>query len=211
VDPPQENLMPRHVCSLSLLLSFCIVAVALPPAVNAQVPRESSESGEVALSEDSIQLRYIRSRTQPDNNIEAGELGFGLFLNEARDIVASANYYVDATRLRINRLSIMVGPVAYAALLSTENNDVFALALGAEARYRLLRNPQVTLVGRAAYAPDILTFGSADNLWDIVARAEIPITDRVIGFGGYRLYEIDLLQGKTELEENVHLGLRYRF
>jgi hypothetical protein len=111
----------------------------------------------------------------------------------------------------MNRLNILVGPVAYAALLSEENTDVFALGLGAEARYRLLRNPEVTIVGRAIYAPDILTFGAADNVWDVIGRAEVPITDRVTGFGGFRLFEVDLVEGKTELEETIHLGLRYRF
>jgi len=190
---------------------FLVLAVLLMPFETNAQETAASAYGEIAISEDSVQLRYIRPNVQPAENVETGQLGFGLFLNEERDIVASTNYYVEATRLRINRLSFMVGPVAYAALLSEENQDVFALALGAEARFRLLRNPRVDLVGQVVYAPDILTFGSADNVWDVVGRAEIPITDRVTGFGGFRLFEIDLVQGKTELEESVHLGLRYRF
>ena len=193
------------------ILFFCILAEMLPNRLNAQEVRGPGTSGEVALSEDSVQLRYVRPRVQPTQNIEAGELGFGLFLNEERDIVATSNYYVEASQLRIHRLTIMLGPVAYAALLSAENTDVFGVALGAEARYLLLRSPEVTIVGRAAYAPDILTFGSADNIWDVIARAEIPLTERVTGFGGFRLFEIELLEGKTELEESIHLGLRYRF
>ena len=190
---------------------FLFLVVLLMPFETDAQETTARAYGEIAISEDSVQLRYIRPNVQPAENVETGQLGFGLFLNEERDIVASTNYYVEATRLRINRLSFMVGPVAYAALLSEENQDVFALALGAEARFRLLRNPRVDLVGQAVYAPDILTFGSADNVWDVVGRAEIPITDRVTGFGGFRLFEIDLVQGKTELEESVHLGLRYRF
>ena len=193
------------------LSMFGILAVAFSSTGSAQETRQTSPSGEVAVSEDSLQLRYERPRKQPGSSVEAGQLGFGLFLNEERDIVASTNYYVEATRLRMNRLNILVGPVAYAALLSEENTDVFALGLGAEARYRLLRNPEVTIVGRAIYAPDILTFGAADNVWDVIGRAEVPITDRVTGFGGFRLFEIDLVEGKTELEETIHLGLRYRF
>ncbi|MEX2125775.1 MAG: hypothetical protein WD795_17940 [Woeseia sp.] len=206
--------MESKFASRSVLMSwtlFCILAAMQSGRLSAQEVRPSSASGEISVSEDSLQLRYIRPRAQPNENIEAGELGFGLFLNEDRDFVASSNYFVEASRLRINRLTIKAGPVAYAALLSTQNTDVFALALGAEARYLLRRNPQLTVVGQATYAPDILTFGSADNLWDVIGRVEIPLTDRVTGFGGYRLFEIDLLEGKTELEESIHLGLRYRF
>jgi hypothetical protein len=199
--------MPKYLSTT--LYVVCLLATVLPAQSHAQQVRTPGSSGEIALSEESVQLRYVRPRLQ--GNIEAAQLGFGLFLNEERDIVASSNYYVEASRLRFDRLTILVGPVAYAALLSEENTDVFALAMGAEARFRLLRDPEVTIVGRAVYAPDILTFGSADNVWDVIGRAEIPITDRVTGFGGFRLFEIDLVQGKTELEESVHLGLRYLF
>ena len=201
--------MPQYYSPPVLFL--CLAVLLLPFDISAQEDARARVLGEIAVSDDSVQLRYIQPRRQLADNIETGQLGFGLFLSEERDIVASANYYVEATRLRINRLSFMLGPVAYAALLGEENQDVFALALGGEARFRLLRNPRVDLVGQVVYAPDILTFGSADRVWDVVGRAEIPITDRVTGFGGFRLFEIDLVQGTRELEETVHLGLRYRF
>jgi hypothetical protein len=203
--------MHKPVSSIFLVSGVVAILCAGIGGIGHAQESQTSSSGEIAVSEESLQLRYVRPRTQPGGNIEAGQLGFGMFLNEERDIVASANYYVEASRLRMNRLNILVGPVAYAALLSEENTDVFALGLGAEARYRLLRNPEVTIVGRAVYAPDILTFGAADNVWDVIARAEVPITNRVTGFGGFRLFEIDLVDGKTELEESIHFGLRYRF
>jgi hypothetical protein len=186
--------------ALVLLLSY------LASEVSAQDLR-GLPAAEVAIAEESVQLRYMI----PPPGTGAGELGFGFFLNENRDLVASSNFYVEASQLGFRDLTILLGPVAYAALLSTENNDIFSIALGAEARLQILRRPELTAVGRAAYAPDILTFGSADNLWDIVGRLELPLTDRVIGFGGYRLFEIDLLTGKSELEESIHLGIRYRF
>jgi hypothetical protein len=178
------------------------------------LPRESwaqQSAGEIALSDESIQLRYTRQLTGTDVSSGTSELGFGLFWNENRDFIVNANYYVEATQLRFNRLSFMAGPIAYAAMLNTENTDVFGVAVGAEVRYEFLRRQGLDFVGRAAYAPDILTFGSADKIWDITARAELPLTERIIGFGGYRLLEIDLLEGTTELEESIHFGIRYQF
>lgn len=193
----------RYVSFAPPALLFCLIATSLP---GQRAAAQTERAGELAVSEESMQLRYI---TPVDRT--AGELGFGLFLNENRDLVVNSNYYVEASQIGFRGLTILVGPIAYAALLSEENNDIFSIALGAEARLQLMRQPELTAVGRAAYAPDILTFGSADNLWDIVGRLELPLTDRVTGFGGYRLFEIDLLTGKSELEESVHLGLRYRF
>ena len=114
-------------------------------------------TGEISLSDESVQLRYIREH-QSRVSDEPGELGFGLFWTENRDFVASGNYYFEASRLRFDRLTLLAGPVAYAAMLNTENTDVFALALGAEARFEFMRRLDLDLVGRAARALDILTF-----------------------------------------------------
>ncbi|HUD96675.1 MAG TPA: hypothetical protein VMO24_03975 [Woeseiaceae bacterium] len=197
--------------SLAFLpMALGMVVAAISPPLLAQ-----DSAGEIALSEESIQLRYIRElqsrELQSDSSDHASQLGFGLFWTESRDFVASGNYYVEASRLRFDRLTLLAGPVAYAAMLNTENTDVFSLAIGAEVRFELLSRLDLDLVGRAAYAPDILTFGSADQLWDVTVRAELPLTDRITGLGGYRLFEIDLLQGTNELEESIHLGMRYQF
>lgn len=196
-----------HYRSFGLSAAAVVLLLSWATEASAQASRTELPAAELAVAEESLQLRYMI----PPPGADAGELGFGFFLNENRDLVASSNYYVEASRVGFRDLTVLVGPVAYAALLSTENNDIFSIALGAEARLQLLRNPELTAVGRAAYAPDILTFGSADNLWDVVGRLELPLTDRITGFGGYRLFEIDLLTGKAELEESIHLGLRYRF
>jgi hypothetical protein len=187
------------------------VVLVLAVAGMSQPVLAQDSAGEIGLSDESIQLRYIREQTRGNRGEDPGELGFGLFWTENRDFVVSGNYFVDASRLRFNRLTVMAGPVAYAAMLNTENTDVFALALGAEVRFEFLRRQELDIVGRAAYAPDILTFGSADQLWDLTARAELPLTDRITGFGGYRLFEIDLLEGTNELEESLHVGIHYQF
>jgi hypothetical protein len=192
--------------SASLFVSLLLAVVTLLPHEG----RTQDAAGEIALSDESMQLRYLLSGGGSAAN-PASELGFGLFLNENRDIVINTHYYVAANRLRFDRLTFKVGPVAYAALLSTENTDVFGVALAVETRFEFLRRQQLFVVARLAYAPDILTFGSADNLTDLTAQVELPLTDRVVGFAGYRLLEFDLLEGTREIEESLHLGIRYRF
>lgn len=192
-----------------------VIFTALPAYIIAALLSDDAlaqgSAGEIALSDESLQLRYLQMLASSEAGSEPSELGFGLYLNENRDIVASANYYVAASRLRFNRLTFKAGPIAYAAMLNTENTDVFAMALGGEVRFEFLRRQGLDIVVRGAYAPDILTFGAADNLWDLVARVELPLADRITGFGGYRLFEIDALEGERELEESLHLGLRYEF
>ena len=70
-------------------------------------------------------------------------------------------------------LDITFGPQLYAALLSEENEDVMAVSVGAELRWFFDSSHRFAISGQAFYSPDILTFGSADNVIDLSARAEI--------------------------------------
>lgn len=191
----------RYRIELTPVWALCLTIGAFPQQLGAQ-----ETAAEVAVSRESVDLRYIQSQARTGTEVQ-----FGLFWDENRDLVATGRYYVEASALRFDRLRIKFGPVGYAAMLSAENTDVFSIAIAAEARFELLRRPNIELVGEVAYAPDILTFGAADKLWDVTGRVQMPLTDRITGFVGYRQFEIDLLEGTDELEEALHLGIRYRF
>jgi hypothetical protein len=110
------------------------------------------------------------------------------------------------------RFDLAFGPQLYAALLRDENEDVMALSLGGEMRFYFDPQRRFAVSGRAFYAPDILSFGSADNLTDLSARAEMQVSERVMGFAGMRWFEFDLTDGSGErtLQEEVFVGLRYQ-
>ena len=67
--------------------------------------------------------------------------------------------------------------------------------------------------GQAYYSPDILTFGSADNLTDLSARVEYNVATRLQAFAGMRWFEFDLTEGGGErtLQEEIFVGVGYRF
>jgi hypothetical protein len=163
---------------------------------------------EFALSDETAQVRYIDP--QEIAGQDDGEIAYGLFLSEDRDVVGSAAALV-GTRLNVGEFEIRIGPQAYAALLSEENNDVFALSVGLDARLNLSRNRALAIVGSAFWSPDVLTFGSADNLTDFMTRAEMQVTDRLLGFAGYRWFELDLLdQDDRRLQNEVFAGVRWQ-
>ncbi len=188
---------------------FMIVSMALLfglPAAAQEAKSNLDADAELALSNDTLQVRYF-------GKVDAGDDGRfvgGVFLGEERDIVLSGAmmFGVDIGQ----RFDVAFGPQLYAALLSDENQDVMALSLGGEARWYLDSSRRFAISGQAFYAPDILTFGSADNLMDLSARAEMKISDRVIAFAGMRWFEFDLTDGSGErtLQEEVFVGLRYR-
>jgi hypothetical protein len=196
---------------MRLLAFFHALAVGLIINIaTAQDATSNRPSAEVALSNDTLELRYITSGKKID--VERSRASIGFFLSEERDVVFDAGLLVPAD-VDVERLTILLGPRAYAALLSEENEDVLAMAVGAELRFDLERRSGLAIVGHAYYSPDILTFGSADNLSDLSARAQIRLGPQLTGFAGMRWFEFDLTEGggTRTLQEEVFVGVGWRF
>src|SRR5688572_2384995 len=193
-------------------MRIAILAAALActsTGAYAQQRDANEQRGEVAVSNDTLQLRYVGK----DGAVGGGgQVTGAFFLSEERDIVLSAGALFPAN-LDFGRLTLRFGPQAYAALLEEENNDVLAMSVGVEARFVLNRRMGLALSGQAFYAPDILTFGSADSLTDLSARAEVQVGPQMLAFGGMRWFEFDLIEGGGErtLQEELFVGVGYRF
>lgn len=192
---------------IALTVLLLVAGTALAQR-NEDVP--SGSMVEVALSNDTLQLRY--ETTGDVIGVDDSRLFGAFFLSEERDIVLSAGLGFPIN-LDLGQLSVLVGPQVYAALLDEENNDVMSVSIGAQVRYLLNRRLGFAVAGHAYYAPDILTFGSADNLTDLGARVEIGLAEQVIAFGGMRWFEFDLTSGLGEqtLQEELFVGIGYRF
>jgi hypothetical protein len=197
---------------LSRLMTILFSSLALLGNVpagsqeNKAADADTDPIAELALSNDTLQLRYYDRK---DSDADSRFVG-GAFLGEERDIVLTAAmmFPVDLGQY----FDITFGPQLYAGLLSEENEDVMAVSLGTEIRWFFDSSRRFAVSGQAFYSPDILTFGSADNVLDLSARAEFKISDRVIVFGGMRWFEFDLVEdsGERTLQEEVFFGVRYR-
>ena len=190
-----------------------VAALALLAATDALAQGRDTTSrntGELALSNDTLQLRYIGSGGKV--GVEGSQFIGGVFLGEERDFVLNGGLLFPAP-LGINRLQLKVGPQAYAALLRDENDDVMALTVGLEARFFIDPSRGLAVSGQAFYSPDILTFGSADNLTDLSARVEYEPTERIQVFAGYRWFEFDLTEGMgtRTLQQEAFVGLGYHW
>jgi hypothetical protein len=183
----------------------------LASTAHSQQTEPARSSAEIALSNDTLQLRYIAGGDLVGVD-RRSQFSGAFFLSEERDIVLSAGLLFPAD-LNLGRLSILFGPQLYAALLEEENNDIMTVSVGTEMRFALIRRMGLAVAGHAYYAPDILTFGSADNLTDLGARIEIGVAPQLIAFGGMRWFEFDLTEGGGErtLQEELFVGFGYRF
>jgi hypothetical protein len=184
--------------------AFLTSAVATPALAQTDPVQRSIE---LALSEETAQLRYDTPTSAGGEN---SRMFYTLFLSEERDVVGSAALLLDSD-LQLGPFDFHFGPQAYVALLDEENEDVFALSLGLEARFNLVPSRGIAIVGSAFYSPDVLTFGAADNLTDFMARAEIRLNEQLVGFAGYRWFELDLLdRDERRLQNEVFAGVRWQ-
>jgi hypothetical protein len=189
-----------------------IVALAIAASsTHAQEAEVGRPNAEIALSNDTLQLKYMSGGDLVGVD-RRSQLSAAFFLSEERDIVLSGGLLFPAD-LDLGRLSILFGPQLYAALLEEENNDVMAMSVGTEMRFLLNRSMRLAVAGHAFYSPDILTFGSADNLTDLGARLELGVAPQLTAFGGMRWFEFDLTEGGGErtLQEELFVGFGYRF
>lgn len=193
-------------------LPVAVFALAFAGAVAAQPAGEGpagAESVEGYLSQDALQIFLTRE-------MELGELGrnevrAGFFLSEARDLIGVGDMLFDVGEPRRRpHWSLDLGPRAYGALLAVEDQDVFSLALGGRLSYSLGPRRLTRLSLAAFYAPDIVTFGNADDVKDVAVRVETPLSETTRLFVGYRVLEFNLAVDR-EVDDNMHVGIRHSF
>ena len=198
----------RYALSALLLASL---ATLVAPARGQDLMGDRA-IGEIAFTDDTMQLRY----RDAGRNIDVGRgsrASAAVFLSESRDIVFFGDLLFPAD-IGAEQLQLVFGPRMYAALLEDENNDVLSLSLGGEARFEL--TSKLAVAAQAFYAPDILTFGTADSLTDLSARLEYELQPRLNVFAGMRWFEFELIEeidGSDErtLQEEIFAGMAWRF
>jgi hypothetical protein len=103
-------------------------------------------------------------------------MDYGVSLSESRESVGSTAWMFDTDLNVLPRLAIQVGPRGYLGPLSAQQKtDVFAVALGANVRYDIIPRIGLAAFGSSFYSPEVLTFGSAHNLYDFTAGGEVRL------------------------------------
>jgi hypothetical protein len=186
-------------------------------ALRAQEPRSTNTTTAVeAMGGNSVvQLRYLSPSPWAMTGRGRSDLDFGFLLSENRDIILSTALMFHTNLDLVPGLTIDVGPQGYLALLAAiRKTDVFAVALGADARYVLpFLSPRwgISVFGSAFYSPGVLTFGSAHNLYDFTAGAEVQFTPRLAGLAGYRWLKFTTVgEPDVRVQNEVFAGLRWR-
>jgi hypothetical protein len=184
--------------------------LAAAGSVAAQTPLASSTRSAVdaVVGNQVLQVRYLGD--SPFAGL-GSNLDYGVLLSEDREFIGSAALMFDAD-IPLQGLRLQVGPQLNLAWLEAqEKTDVFAAALGASARYELIRRFGLSAFGSAFYSPGVLTLGSAHNMYDFTAGAEARLSGRLFVLGGYRWLKFTLVNQPDERVANeVFAGVRWQ-
>lgn len=165
---------------------------------------------ELYLSDDALQAQYVRQ-------IDLGDFGptevrGGFFYNEDRDLIGIGDLLAFVgDEVGVRSLELRVGTRVYGAFLAPEDQDIFGIGLGGEAQYFFNRARTASVTLALFYAPDIVTFGSADNVKDASLRIMTRLRNGTDVFLGFRSFEFDLNIQDREVDDNMHVGFRRSF
>ena len=218
--------VPRRArARLQLALSTALIAMAaMPGPAPAQQPGSVEGAAErvddrvdavdryieAYVSDDSLQAQYVQElRIEGFGPVEARG---GFFYNETRDLIAVVDGLLDiGDQAARRRIEVKVGTRLYGAFLNAENEDTFAVGFGGEAAFFFTYDQRSSIQLTAFYAPDILTFGIANNVQDVSLRLQTRIREATDIYIGYRSLEIQTTLGDREVDDNLHIGFRRNF
>ena len=198
-----------HAVLIALAAGVSLQANAqeTPPADRVQTVDHSIEG---YVSDKALQMQYVRElRIEDVGPIEARA---GVFYNEQRDLVAIIDglmYLGDQGDRR--EIELSVGTRVFGAFLNTENEDTLGVGIGGEAEWFFNQRRRSSLKLSLFYAPDILTFGIADNIKDYGLRLQTRIREKTNVFVGYRSLEVDTHTTSRKLDDSVNIGFRRTF
>ena len=183
------------------------IAEAMTPADT--VPPLTNDRFEIYLTDDVVFGKFERNAISRFKLDEA-RMHLGFLYGESRDTIFQAGLAADTSLTSLFRLSF--GARGYLGLLGEENEDTVAAAVGAEAAYILPFERLPLEFGASLYfAPDILTFGSSDRIIDTRYDVTLPIRSQISVFAGFRFLQFDIRPGDEEVDNQLHLGVRWDF
>ena len=194
---------------LGVLFTICMLVTGTTALAQAPLANSNERAIDGTFGNRVLQLRYYDH--SPVTQLP-GNLDYGLLLTENREFVASTALMFDTDFVPLSRLHLQLGPQANLAWLATgTKTNVFALAVTAAARYDLIQRLGLSAFGSASYSPGVLTFGSAHNMYDFTAGAEIRVAGRLYALGGYRWFKFTLVNEPDErLVNEVFAGVRWQ-
>jgi hypothetical protein len=193
---------------LTLMIGGALLAAARTAGAQEEPLDPNTKRAVMAtVGNDALQLGYM----QHNDPVHNADLDLGLLMTQDRQFMGTAALMF-WTQLGPSTVTIAAGPIGYLAWLEGQGKTQVAAIGGAIAgRWDALPGPGLAVVVHGAFSPGILTFGSANNVYDFLAGVQFRASDKFTILAGYRWLKITLNnQPADELLNEVYAGVTYR-
>lgn len=142
--------------------------------------------------------------------IDNARVGGGFLISERRDNVFTGHVMLDTRPGLVPDVRLSFGARGYVALLGQENRDVFGVGLGVQGLYTLpVAAFPLEIAAGVFYTPDIFAFGQSDRIIDWNVDVGLQLRESFAAFAGVRYLQFDTRPGTREVDNDVHVGLRW--
>jgi len=141
------------------------------------------------------------------------EFGIGFLYNEDDNYLADLSLLViDEAGSKSPGLEAGIGLKFYYGQAGSSDVDISGIGLGGQLRYRHPSAPRIVYSGALFYAPGIVTFQDADQIFDALATLEFEVNPSANIYVGYRYITTELKNGPdVDIDNNFILGMRFKF
>ncbi len=181
-----------------------VVAASLFGAASAQ-----AADLELALSSDTANLEVLTDSEMI--GVGGADLSFAGFFNDNDDYMIDVGLLVEGRPAGEQPLSFGLGGKIMLGSIDTPDAGFSAIALGGKVRYHIPANTPMSVGADLFYAPDITAFNDAEGVLDMRVRFEVDVLPAATAFLGYRKLSADLGKKDYDLDDNVHIGIRFQF
>lgn len=168
---------------------------------------------DVKLADEMAELTYLTESST--FGYGGADVGFGLLFNEADDLHFTGKLMITGNPAGNNR-PFQFGVGGKLMLTSFDrgnfNEDVGALAIGAQARYVIPSATPIAFVASGYFAPGITSFSGADQYTEVNFAVELEVTPSARAYVGFRNMEYEFENGgEVELDDDLHIGIKFDF
>ncbi|HEY5604152.1 MAG TPA: YfaZ family outer membrane protein [Gammaproteobacteria bacterium] len=191
-----------------LRVSLIILSTALCTVLSSTVHARSLDFN---LSSESAQLKY--ATLLGGTNYGRTEMGFGFLYHEDKNYLGEISLLViDEAGSKSPGLEVGAGMKFFFGDADKPDISLSALALGGQLRYRHASVPRIIYSATLFYAPGIVSFQDADQVYELGATIEYEIIPTANVYIGYRLIEAEIKnRDDVEFDDNAIIGLRFKF
>jgi hypothetical protein len=135
-------------------------------------------------------------------------IGF-LYNDDEKYVLDLGLLVIDVAGSKSPGLEIGVGPKLYFA--DGDKGEAVAIGLGGQLRYKIPALQRINFGLEGYYAPDIVAFAEADNMYEVGFRAGYEILPTADVYAGYRRIRAEFDKGDETLDESLMFGFKLSF